>query len=946
MYMNIQFESNIRQNITNQSTSQKHINYQKPSFQGLSKDVVDFARKPERKSKGIWGALKKLFTSEKEYISRAKAEDFMSDVIKESSDDKINHKSVILNFIQEKKGYSKSVLSDIKEIYNTVPEKDAYEIVNCSHTEYKKFDKNLLSQSVKMLKLGMRSSEVNDIQGAVRFLKCSPELINSLTKDLPKIEDTTLLTSFIKNRNTASAKFNGVRSRYELDNDAFNVFNDIYNANKDMHNEHRLNVLAHSLSNNREILSDYKNDKNFTYYMETLSNICRKVDDCAFEDFTKVVDTGCDKEYLAYQLRFEKYPFNTFVNEELKSMKDFQKKGINSKYLLPVLEFSKDEKQVRAVIDVMEIADKKRSMLSGANNPVTDAHIIDAFAGNQDDFDSVLNILDTVGKDTLVGTFSSGMANVMDFIQSYPFNLNKKYLQPLIKLVNPTSSDEVIALDKNIKENKLKLRSITDDVERKNQIIKINNLSKQKSDIINSSIKNPEDKVSVTKIYLGLIQNEGKHKNDYYYANKIAPFMNPKTEEEKQIYHNKLNNLVWKSLEINRPEQIIDKFDFARSKYLDKMFFVDNDFKTAFSNLITFVSAYPNKSVEVSLNSIHVPQNKETKSAFKKLGLNYENWSTFNPNLKLNIKIKNDYDKQSKNTIRNLESEFNDEIFSTLPEKPKNQLLKRLEDNGFTFNKTREAVYVDDGFYDGTKEKLQLCKDGKPIEFKQLSNVFKLIDEEFTTNDFWKKNSTNSSVNKMKETFKDHISTRHNEMKRVRQVKNSDESDIQIQKVDMNDIVHALFLGNDASCCTAIGSFNDWTAPNYIKNKMVQAIELKDGENSIGNTMMYVAKIDGKPALLLDNIELKPKYQYNDKIEDGIVNFAKMVTKDLGKPDMPIYAGSNRHKLNMKNFELVEKNDFNLVGTTHDDPIYLDFVTEGRNVIPSTCFNETLYKLK
>ena len=43
------------------------------------------------------------------------------------------------------------------------------------------------------------------------------------------------------------------------------------------------------------------------------------------------------------------------------------------------------------------------------------------------------------------------MANVMDFIQSYPFNLNKKYLQPLIKLVNPTSSDEVIASQKAIK---------------------------------------------------------------------------------------------------------------------------------------------------------------------------------------------------------------------------------------------------------------------------------------------------------------------------------------------------------------------------------------------------------------------------------------------------------------------------------------------------------------
>ena len=166
-------------------------------------------------------------------------------------------------------------------------------------------------------------------------------------------------------------------------------------------------------------------------------------------------------------------------------------------------------------------------------------------------------------------------------------------------------------------------------------------------------------------------------------------------------------------------------------------------------------------------------------------------------------------------------------------------------------------------------------------------------------------------------------------MKRIRQQKSSESSNITIQKVDMDDISHSLFLGNDATCCTAIGSFNDWSAPNYIRNKMVQAIELKDGDESIGNTMMYlVATSPEKMGLLLDNIELKPKYQYNEKIEDGIVEFSKQFAKKLGKPDMDIYAGPNRHKLDMKNFEFTDEK-FQIFGETDGQPVYLDFITQG-----------------
>ena len=152
----------------------------------------------------------------------------------------------------------------------------------------------------------------------------------------------------------------------------------------------------------------------------------------------------------------------------------------------------------------------------------------------------------------------------------------------------------------------------------------------------------------------------------------------------------------------------------------------------------------------------------------------------------------------------------------------------------------------------------------------------------------------------------------------------------------MDDIPHSLFLGNDSSCCTAIGSFNDWTAPNYIKNKMVQAIELTDGKESIGNSMMYLISTPNeagelKPALLVDNIELKPKYQYNDKLEDGIVKYCKNFCKKLGKTDMEIYAGPNRHKLNMDNFELTPTR-FQIIGDTCGDDVYLDFLSQGMPV--------------
>lgn len=59
-------------------------------------------------------------------------------------------------------------------------------------------------------------------------------------------------------------------------------------------------------------------------------------------------------------------------------------------------------------------------------------------------------------------------------------------------------------------------------------------------------------------------------KERYNYAHEIVPFLNPGTDEEKAQTNNKLNDLIWKTHEIDCPDEIRDKFDFSKSKYLKK----------------------------------------------------------------------------------------------------------------------------------------------------------------------------------------------------------------------------------------------------------------------------------------------------------------------------------------------------------------------------------------
>ena len=162
----------------------------------------------------------------------------------------------------------------------------------------------------------------------------------------------------------------------------------------------------------------------------------------------------------------------------------------------------------------------------------------------------------------------------------------------------------------------------------------------------------------------------------------------------------------------------------------------------------------------------------------------------------------------------------------------------------------------------------------------------------------------------------------------------------------MNDIKHSLFLGNHAHCCTAVGNVgvHQGSAPLYIKNKMFSAIELiADGE-SVGNSICFVAKVDDKLALVLDNIELKAEYRYNNLIRDLIISYAKKLSSELGIPFSKVYIGGEREKINLNQF-ILKRHNIQILGNTSEDSVYIDIFSRRVRVKEDEIMSANLYEI-
>ena len=169
--------------------------------------------------------------------------------------------------------------------------------------------------------------------------------------------------------------------------------------------------------------------------------------------------------------------------------------------------------------------------------------------------------------------------------------------------------------------------------------------------------------------------------------------------------------------------------------------------------------------------------------------------------------------------------------------------------------------------------------------------------------------------------------------------------DIVIRKVDMNNIGKAIFLGNEAGCCTAIGSSRfQSSAPFYIKHKFTSAIEILDNNNPVGNTMCYFANVENELALILDNIQLKSGYKNDNNIKENIITYSKKLCAEVGKPNIPVYVVGHRNSIDLsdyKTFDCICK----IIGDSGDDYVYLDSKTDFTKIDPNKNFLFELTKV-
>ena len=791
---------------------------------------------------------------------------------------------------------------------------------------------------------------VNSIKNDNNFEDIN-EAYDYLTKDVPKFEDKNFRKYFIIKRikaisETANSNAESVENAPLIINkEKFNFFNSTVSKYPSLHNQESLENLS-----NVTRFYDKQTLKQIDKYIDKDENAPLLVDSLMILDFTqakkehigfkKLLNAGVSKDYMKFMLqtnsRDDENSYKTSAMlimadrycEELDNLKNF---GIKPRFALSVMAATQNIGEMKELTELLEESTKHRTELGSPDMPADDIELIATFIP-EGQADRTLNTIGRLGHDNLVKMYPLGIGIVSSVINNLGHEkLKEKYIQPLIEVINPTASLKYAFAQDEIEESKEGFSKITDKTDRQERIKRIADATSKKNTILNNSIKDPKVKADAINIYLAALENSAKNKEDYKNANELAPYLKYLNSDNKE-FNEKLKNIAWGRFSITPTEKTKEKINFNSN--VQKLILTTYNFDEPFSDLIDIINEEPDKTVKETLDEL--PQNQTLKKSLQNNGMSYAVWTGRNSDLDMHVKIEHSFDKMSKNAITNLNAEFNDELFQSLPDEQKQKLTKRLASGGYNLKKTENIVYEGDGYFAGTKQDLKLYKGDKPIEFKDLSKIYKLINTEFDTNDYWKFDQNHEMLETNKGTFKNHIETRHEEMKRIRQYHGSNSSDITIKKVDMDDIPHSLFLGNDSSCCTALGSFNDWTAPNYIKNKMVQAIELTDGKESIGNSMMYLISTPNeagelKPALLVDNIELKPKYQYNDNLEDGIVKYCKNFCKELGKPDMEIYAGPNRHKLNMDNFEMVNKR-FQMLGDTCGDEIYLDFLSQGMPV--------------
>ena len=331
---------------------------------------------------------------------------------------------------------------------------------------------------------------------------------------------------------------------------------------------------------------------------------------------------------------------------------------------------------------------------------------------------------------------------------------------------------------------------------------------------------------------------------------------------------------------------------------------------TAFSDVMRASNLDDFKGYILDINNAYGKVNAKTKAKFNRYGMNYNTW--INPEniqqVQFAIKDKN------KEALKHIAGQIIQDI----------EALRQTPAKGFIDK--RFAAFIDgDKFVIPEEYITNKAKLSELVQnlLKQLDGVFKRAQGNLD-------NPTKATTAQNTLTINDHLKQRLLDIGKIQNTKSTKTYDLTIKMWDRTP-QKDIFQGNYSTCCIGMGGGNGSAMPHYLLNTSFNMIELVDNNTgeTIGNALCYFV-LDGgsKPALVIDNIEIRnsqvPSLEIGKEMRVAIVQYAKNIAQAVtGSKNTRIYMSGSYNDVAQNDLTKTTQT-VQFLGETECDSIYMD----------------------
>jgi hypothetical protein len=331
---------------------------------------------------------------------------------------------------------------------------------------------------------------------------------------------------------------------------------------------------------------------------------------------------------------------------------------------------------------------------------------------------------------------------------------------------------------------------------------------------------------------------------------------------------------------------------------------------TAFSDVMRASNLDDFKTYILDINNAYGKANVKTKAKFDRYGMNYNAW--INPEniqqIQFAIKDKN------KEALKHIAGQIIQDI----------EALRQTPAKGF-IDKHFAAFIDGDKFVIPEEYMTSKAKLSELVQnlLKQLDGVFKRAQGNLD-------NPAKATTAQNTLTINDHLKQRLLDIGKIQNTKSTKTYDLTIKMWDRTP-QKDIFQGNYSTCCIGMGGGNGSAMPHYLLNTSFNMIELVDNSTgeTIGNALCYFV-LDGgsKPALVIDNIEIRnsqvPSLEIGKEMRTAIVQYAKNIAQAVtGSKNTRIYMSGSYNDVAQNDLTKTTQT-VQLLGETECDSIYMD----------------------